>query len=550
MRYLLFPGRHLANTRSQEEDLLRVLRVPLARINIQNSTKDHINGLDTIVFAITSANREDSRYNSVPFFIRAVGVDRFARGVASALGCSYRIFGVPHYPPTDRFARNLIREIDDQTEGALVLTPENTAVLSSTAEVIAQFRALGYPVLTKGPCHTEDDESPTPIQVIRRVADLGDAWRDDLALRKDLSPATFSLWTDFPEVPRRIARLFRDPMLTDSGDLTGTRNYAVYTLGMSRPDLIERKYQDVRHAIVEGRIVDEGCADGALLVPIARDFPDSDLIGIEITGEFLAQCHERQRRGDYGGTYVHFHQRNLMDDLFVPGSIDTTICNSTTHEIWSYGDRADSLLPYLQRKARQTRRGGRIAIRDVVGPDDGDREVYLWCNSEDGSNEEPFRVIEDEADLAAHLRDLSTAARFLRFARDFLAADRSAGRRGPETAIAFRSCRVSGRDYFVLKMKDAAEFLGHKDYVENWRSEMHEEFAFWGLAEWKRALSGAGFSLMETPADPQRGTRVYMNPWIVENRYRGKVELFVHEGGDLRPIDCPRTNIVLIGEKS
>ena len=89
-----------------------------------------------------------------------------------------------------------------------------------------------------------------------------------------------------------------------------------------------------REALATG---DSGLADeaSALLVPIARDFPDSDLVGIEITGEFMARCIERQRAMEFGGTYVHFHQRNITEPVFEPASIDTTICNSTTHELWS-----------------------------------------------------------------------------------------------------------------------------------------------------------------------------------------------------------------------
>ncbi|MFO0956241.1 MAG: methyltransferase domain-containing protein [Isosphaeraceae bacterium] len=550
MRYLLFPGRHLANTRFQEEYLLRILRLPADRLDFYGGDATPVAGgsLDTIVFAISSANRENSRYNCVPFHVRAVGVDRFARGVASALGVSYRIFGIPHYPPSDRFARNVIREVAEQTEGALPLDPGNAAVLCSTPEVIAQFRALGFSILPAELGEPAGRVPPTPIDLVRRLAALGDSWSTDPGMRKELSPATFSLWTDFPDVPRRIARLFRDPLLTEQGDLTATRNYATYSIGMSRSDLIEMKYRDIRPSIAEGRIVDEGCADGGLLVPIARDFPDSDLIGIEITGEFLAQCHERQRRGDFGETYVHFHQRNLMEDLFDPGSIDTTLCNSTTHEIWSYGDRADSLVPYLERKFRQTRPGGRIAIRDVVGPEDKGREVFLRCNDADGSNEDIFREFRSDTDLADHLRGLSTAARFRRFARDFLADDRAKGRRGPETAIAYDEAEVDGRRYFVLRLKDAAEFLGRKDYLDNWRSELHEEFAFWSPTEWKQALSSAGFELVVTPAEPSNGTRAYLNPWIVENRYRGKVELFSRSGnGPMEPLEYPPTNIVLVG---
>ncbi len=112
------------------------------------------------------------------------------------------------------------------------------------------------------------------------------------------------------------------------------------------------------------------------------------MIGIELTGEFMAQATERLRRGDFAETFTHFHQRNLMEEIFLPNSIDTTICNSTTHELWSYGQQIDTLRTYLKLKYKQTRVGGRLIIRDVCGEEKSEQMVYLWCNQTDGSNKD------------------------------------------------------------------------------------------------------------------------------------------------------------------
>ena len=87
---------------------------------------------------------------------------------------------------------------------------------------------------------------------------------------------------------------------------------------------IRLKYLDIRDGIKPGRVVDEGCAHGALLAEISRDFPDSDLFGIDLSSEFAGRFHERQRAGEFGGAYVHFFHRNLFDRIFEPDSIDTT----------------------------------------------------------------------------------------------------------------------------------------------------------------------------------------------------------------------------------
>jgi hypothetical protein len=494
---------------------------------------------DRLVFAITSSNQSHSRYNPVPLEVRAVAIDRFARRLRDAMGVSYRIVPVPHFPPSPRFAEILLKEITEATEDDLKLMPEDTAIFSSTPEVIEQFVKLGFSILT-GELETATVGRPrselkyiarTPNEIVKLFVSVGENWGTNAEVRGELSPATFSVWHDFPDVPTRILRLYRDPLLTDSGSLTETRSYSTYAAGMNNPAIIEIKYSDIKSAIVPGKIVDEGCADGALLAPIARDFPDSDLIGIEITGEFLARCKERQRALEYGGTYIHFHQRNITQPIFAANSIDTTICNSTTHELWSYGKQAETVRAYLRAKFLQTRRNGRILIRDVVGPADRLREVYLWCDASDGKS-------------AGKLEELSTAARFEKFAAEYLAqTDR------PER-IKFRAETIDGKKYFALPLHQAMEFLLKKDYTDNWASELHEEFCFWSFEEWKHELTDAGFSVIENPNEPTRGSRAYASEWIVKNRFEGKVGLFVRDGDGLRKIDWPVTNMVLIGEKS
>ena len=357
MTTLLFPGRHLLNTRFQEEYLSQVLNRPIETLDIltPSAAPVPLGTLDQIVFAITSSNQQHSRYNPVPFHVRAVGVDRFARPLRKSFHLDYQIIGIPHFGHTDRFAENTLKEIEEQTEGEMKLTPQNTIVLCSTPAVIQRYLRLGFSVLPAElvSMDPEQHRTKTPIDLIKHLAQIPANWQQDALLRQYLSPATFGVWTDFPDVPHRIQRLYKDPLLNDEGSLTDTRNYGTYGMAMSNPAILKVKYDDIKEVIIQGKIVDEGCADGALLVPIAHDFPDSDLIGIELTGEFMAQCEERQRRGEFRGTYTHFHQRNVMDAIFQQDSIDTTICNSTTHELWSYGQQEATVRDYLQQKFQQ-----------------------------------------------------------------------------------------------------------------------------------------------------------------------------------------------------
>jgi ubiquinone/menaquinone biosynthesis C-methylase UbiE len=525
------------------------LKQPLASLPvIGQAPADGV--LDELVFGITSANQANSRYNPIPFHVRALGVDRFARHLKDALDVDYRIVGIPHFGPNARFAELVIKEIREQTEDDLVLAPANTVVLCSTPALIEAYLALGYAVLpAEWDAATSSFGAVTPIEVIKRLADLGAGWDDDPQLRRQLAPAWYGLFRDFPEVPKRVSRLYQDPLLNEHGSLTDTRNYGTYARAMD--SIIGLKYQEIKVGVVPGKIVDEGCADGALLVQLAKDFPDSDLIGIDIAAEFIARCHERQRMGEFGGAFVHVHQRNLLDPIFEPGSIDTTICNSTTHELWSYGDRQATLDAYLAEKFRQTRKGGRLVIRDVVGFPQKHEPVLMVCEAADGRNDGVFDEFGDNEALARHLEGLSTRARFLRFARDFLAEQREAGVRGPETQIQYEELDVGGRPGFWLRWKDAMEFLTKKDYVDNWRSEVQEEFCFWSFDEWKQALARAGFKVLENPNTPEEGSRAYVSAWRVQHSFRTKV-MFYDAGrpGEPEPLDYPVTNMILVGEKA
>ncbi len=343
--HLLFPGRHLLNTRFQEDYLTEA---------IGDGT------IDTIVFAITSKSHGHSRYHPIPYDERVVGVDRFGRDLKRrakrerGINLEYRIFGIPDFPHTDRFAEMILKEIEHQTEGALILTPENTEVLCSTPNVIGMYSKLGFAILPAEliSLNPEEYRAETPIHLIKRIAELGENWQMDKGLRRKLSRAAFEWLNDNPQIARRIARLYNDSLLTDDGNLTAARNYDAYAFGMGNNDIIDIKYNDIKDFIMSGVIADEGCASGDLLMRIAKDFPDSDLIGVEASGEFIERFEENKRAGRFGQAYVYAHQRNIMERIFKDTSIDTTLSLSALHEIWSYGSQKESLGQYLANKFR------------------------------------------------------------------------------------------------------------------------------------------------------------------------------------------------------
>ncbi len=83
------------------------------------------------------------------------------------------------------------------------------------------------------------------------------------------------------------------------------------------------------------------------------------------------------------------------------------------------------------------------------------------------------------------------------------------------------------------------EFIAKMEYVDNWLSEMHEEFCFWSFSDWTREMQAAGFAVL--PA-----SHAYVNQWRVEHSFQSRVQLF-----DIAkaPLDFPVTNMILVGEK-
>jgi hypothetical protein len=535
MSYLLFPGRHLVNTRFQESYLKRVLSAKPTELPGFIAGRGELTEPPTeIIFAITSANQENSRFNPIPFHVRAMGVDRFARDLRQQTAFRYRVFGIPHYGHTQNFAEFTVKEIAYQSEQSIKLTPDNCLVLCSTPEVMRLYQELGFAI---APAEAAEPEPKpvTPIEIIREVGSSDNERAAGSLVISNLAASHRSLFEDLPEVPQRIARLYQDPLTNQEGSLTETRNYSTYARGMN--EIIRLKYLDIRDGIKSGRIVDEGCADGALLTEISRDHPDSDLFGIDLSAEFASRFQERQRAGEFGGAYVHFFHRNLFDRIFEPESIDTTICNSTLHELWSYGEGEKSVRSYLAEKFRQLRAGGRLIIRDVVGPEDAHQEVLLWCSDGDGENLSPTELARHPGREADWLQKLSTRSRFQLFARDFL---------GGQRPFPFTEMLDKDRPVVRLTLRQAAEFLSKKDYTDNWKSEMNEEFCFWSFSKWKQVLSEIGFQVIENPNNQAEGSRVYTNSWIVGHRHAGHVNLI---GLDGQIVPWPPTNMVLVAER-
>ncbi|MBI2045072.1 methyltransferase domain-containing protein [Candidatus Pacearchaeota archaeon] len=493
---ILFPGRHHMLTEYQHNYLQKVIDAGL------NGEK-----VDRIIFAITSADHANTRRNPVPLYLRVLAIEKFSRD----LPCEVKIYPIPDVKQTNKFAEYIIHQIEYLSEEKLNST--NAVLACSTPSVISLFKKLGFKNLPVELINVKKDKysSFRPYEVIDLLVKAGNNWRKNSKWKEYASRATQEVYAEY-SLGDRIIELFSDSLLNEDADLTDTRDYNSYAKSMDQN--IEFKFRDIKPFVVQGKIVDAGCGTGALVWHLSKCFEESDVIGIEATRRFYEYC----KLQEYPNPFVYFYRRNVLDQNFKENTINTFIYSSVLHEIYSYINKS-ALTRVLKNTYNQLASGGRIIIRDVVGPKNGKEKILMELTENDGKQK-------------GEIKTLSTYAKFHKFVNDFI-----------PRKIKFREKYLDGKRFIEISMRDAYEFISKMNYADNWQSEMHEEFGFWSFEEWREELNKAGFDIVA-------GSHSFKSKYIVEKMYGGKVKLCKEKGNGLIAIDYPDTNMILVGEKS
>lgn len=527
---ILFPGRHQLLTRFQFEYLSGLVRDGLRQATDLSGKPLAIQEpVEAIVFAVTSANHSNTRRNPVPFYLRALALQEFAHD----LGVPAYIYGIDDVGNLDNFASYTLKRIRHDSEGTLDLTPDNTLVLCSTP-VLNMYEQLGFRIL---PAELLDrttwrHRAALPWDLVTAVADRKD-WDQDAAITQQIHPASIALFKKY-KLDQKIQLLFRDKMIGDDGDITGTRDYNTYVRQMDT--IAGLKYEETAPYLRPGRIGDIGCAVGSWIRLACQDvrFRESDFYGVEVARHLFEICQQRKHNGEFVNPFVFFAQRNAVTGLaFDRDSMNTVHTSSLTHEIESYGSRAE-LLQFIANRYTELAHGGIWVNRDVVGPANRDQEVYMTLQHRDGQHDDVYQEGLSREALATYLNGLSTYGRFLRFARDF--------RRKEGYQLRYRLEMRDGEYGVLLSLGDACEFMSRKDYTDNWESEMHETFTFWDFNDWQQHLEAVGFRVL-----PE--SKAYTNTWIVTNRLAGKVRLYQQVAGRWEEMPYPVTNMIMLAEK-
>jgi len=444
------------------------------------------------------------------------------------------IYGIDDVGNVKDFSEYTVKRIRHDSEGLFDLTPKNTVVLCSSP-VLKMYERDGFKIL---PAELKDRSDwsyrvALPWDLVEKIA--GDPqWQSNTSVVQEMHPSSLDIWKKY-RLGEKVQLLFRDRMISDDGDITTTRDYNTYVRQMD--EIAGLKYEETAPYIRPGRVGDIGCAVGSWIKLACEDerLRESDFYGIEVARALYDICQQRKHNGEFKNPFVFFAQRNAVTGLaFDKNSMNTIHTSSLTHEIESYGSRAE-LLSFIKNRFEELAPGGAWVNRDVVGPPEKNKTVLMKLNKTDGRNEDIDKTFKNRDGLAEYLKGLSTYGRFLRFSKDF--------RKKEGYVLKYETAKIQGEELVRLSLSDACEFMSRKDYVDNWESEMHETFCFWDFQEWKQHLQEAGFKIL-----PE--SKAYTNPWIVKNRLEGKVTLFANNPEKLVPLEYPVTNMILIAEKT
>lgn len=299
-----------------------------------------------------------------------------------------------------------------------------------------------------------------------------------------------------------------------AGQERGDRSaYERYLRGMDA-SMRQKVALTAAHLLAVGRVADMGMGSGTGSHALAALYPSLDVIGVDINPVMVELARERYRLPN-----LSFTAGDIATAVFPPSSLDAIFDSSVLHHVTTFtGYEHAAAARALEAQTGMLRRHGVLIVRDFVSPGDGD--VLLDLPDRDG----------DESDSPA---SCSTASLFLRFACEFRKLH-------PQPGFTFEEHDppTEGWRRFRLPLRLAAEFLLRKDYRADWETEILEEYTYFTQRDFERIFTDLGLRIVASVP--------LWNPWIVRNRWEGRVVLRNPDGSER---ELPPTNYLIAGEK-
>jgi SAM-dependent methyltransferase len=291
--------------------------------------------------------------------------------------------------------------------------------------------------------------------------------------------------------------------------------YARYLAGMDA-SMRQKVALTAAHFLCRGRVADMGMGSGSGTHALAALYPDLEVVGVDVDERMVALAREHYRLPN-----LRFVHGDVAGRVFDDESLDGILDSSVLHHVTSFGGyRHASAAAAIEAQSRALKTHGVLVVRDFVAPEDGDAPVLLDLPDVDG-------------DASDDTGRCSSAALLVRFASEFRRLSQE-----PGFALEEEVPPREGWRRFRLAHRSAVEFLLRKDYRRDWAQEVKEEYTWATQRECERLFRALGLRLLAST--PIR------NPWILANRWKGKVALFTAEG---RPLELPPTNYLIAGER-
>ena len=280
-------------------------------------------------------------------------------------------------------------------------------------------------------------------------------------------------------------------------------DYERYLRGMDA-SMQQKVALTAAHLLGEGWLADMGMGSGTGSEALAALYPKIRVTGVDISPQMVSRAQE-----SYQLPNLDFRVGDIAKKCFDDESLEVIFNSSVLHHVTTFNNYDKEMAQLaIAHQVQQLKIGGNLIIRDFLRPEAG--QVYL--------------------DLP-----LDSVPIFERFAREFrfLKAEKDRG-------IPFRyiDSREEAWKRIELEAAHAVEFVLRKDYLEDWDTEILEEYTYFTQVEFESALRKQGLRLLAST--PLR------NPWIVKNRFEGQFRLF---SLDEVPLEYPPTNYLVVGEK-
>ena len=292
-------------------------------------------------------------------------------------------------------------------------------------------------------------------------------------------------------------------------ELDRVNNEAAYLASMNAARSDKQRMLDY---VRPGRIVEIGPGGGVVLDLLEARFPDSEIIGVDLSREAIAALEAHARANRRTWRVVH-GAAEALPELVGPSSVDTVVFCSILHEVYSYTERGgtkfhlESVRDVVRAAWTTLRPGGRIVIRDGVMPPPGTRRI---------------RFLAPDARPTFDLYVAQFEGRAIRYKE--LATDRV--ELSSADAMEFLYTYTWGPASFPYEVRELYGILPYADYVA-------------ALVDWVGGREAA--TVIDIPAP----LRSYLQPGY-RDHLANKIELTDDHD---RPVELPDSNCLIVIER-